>query len=97
MKTKMILTRHPEHKPKPSTNKSPHPAWERGLGSPREGGDGAGLEPEGAQLLMGEEQCLGSPNLPVPFTAASAQHLLEESEVIWKSLRGFYTMQCLSF
>lgn len=69
------------------------------LASPECEGDGAGLakDPEESQLLMCEAEWLDSPNLPMSFTSASTHHLLEESEVIWRSLRGFYTMQCLSF
>lgn len=67
------------------------------LVSPECEGDGAGLakDPEGSQLLR--EGWLNSPNLPMSFTPASTHNLLEESEVMWRSLRGFYTMQCLSF
>lgn len=67
------------------------------LAPPECEGDGAGLakDPEGSQLLM--KGWVDSPNLPMSFTSASTHNLLEESEVMWRRLRGFYTMQRLSF
>lgn len=69
------------------------------LASPECEGDEAGLakDPEGSQLLMCEDGWLDSPNLSMSFTSASTYNFLEESEVMWRSLRSFYTMQCLSF